>query len=151
MDDCIQEKSKISEYASETCIFCKIIKGEIPSSKVYEDEKVFAFLDIGPVNKGHTLVIPKEHHETIVDVPDDLLKDVIVVVKKLSKTVKNGVGADGFSVLTNNYEAAGQVVPHAHFHIIPRLNSDGLMHWPQNKYSEGEMDSVKEKIVSKIS
>jgi histidine triad (HIT) family protein len=134
----------------DDCIFCKIINGEIPSSKVYEDEEVFAFLDIGPVNKGHTLVIPKEHHETIVDIPDDLLHKVIVVVKKLSKAVKEGVGADGFNVLMSNHEAAGQVVPHAHFHIIPRLSSDGLKHWPHGKYDEGEMDSVKEKIVSKI-
>ena len=134
----------------DNCIFCKIIKGEIPCSKVYEDGKVLAFLDIGPVSKGHTLVIPKEHHETMVDVPDDLLKEVIVVVKRLSKAVKESTNADGFNILMSNHEAAGQVVPHAHFHIIPRLSSDGLKHWPQGKYDEGEMDAVKEKIVSKV-
>ena len=128
------------------CIFCKIIKGEIPSSKVYEDSNVLAFLDIGPVNKGHTLVIPKEHYETLFDVPDDLLKEVIVVVKKVSKAVKKGVEADGISLGMSNYKAAGQVVPHAHFHIMPRFSDDGLKLWPQGKYEEGEMDSYKEKI-----
>ena len=131
----------------EDCIFCKIIKGEIPSSKLYENEKVFAFLDITPVNKGHSLVIPKEHYETLMDMPDDILKEVSVIVKKISSAVKKAVNADGISIGMSNYKAAGQVVPHAHIHIMPRFEDDGLKFWPQSKYEEGEIDEYKEKII----
>ena len=130
----------------DECIFCKIIKGEIPSSKIYESDNVLAFLDIGPVNKGHTLVIPKEHHETLMDIPDELLKELILTVKKVCKAVKQGVNAEGISLGMSNYKAAGQVVPHAHFHIMPRFDNDGLKLWPQGKYEEGEMDIYTKKI-----
>lgn len=128
------------------CIFCKIIKGEIPSSKLYENDKVFAFLDIAPVNKGHSLVIPKEHYETLMDIPDELLKEISVVVKKISSAVKKAVNADGISIGQSNYKAAGQVVPHLHFHIMPRFENDGFKFWPQSKYEEGEIESYREKI-----
>jgi len=134
--------------SNEDCIFCKIIKGEIPCSKIYENEKVLAFLDIGPVNKGHTLVIPKQHHETLMDIPDDTLKQITIIVKKVCKAVKQGVNADGISLGMSNYKAAGQVVPHAHFHIMPRFENDGLKLWPQGKYEENEMNFYKEKIES---
>lgn len=130
----------------EDCIFCKILKGEIPSSKIYENDKVLAFLDIMPVHKGHTLVIPKEHYETILDIPEDLLKESIVVLKKVSKAVKQGVEADGISIGQSNFKAANQAVPHLHFHIMPRFDNDGLKFWPQGKYEEGEMDAFREKI-----
>lgn len=148
MNDCIQQKSEISSHTSEACIFCKIVKGEIPCSKIYENENVFAFLDIAPVNKGHALVIPKEHHETLMDVPDEILKEVAVSLKKVCNAVKKGVNANGISVGMSNYKAAGQVVPHAHFHIMPRFDEDGLKLWPQGKYGEGEMDKFRDKIVS---
>ena len=128
------------------CIFCKIIKGEIPSSKIYENDKVLAFLDIAPVHKGHTLVIPKEHYETILDIPEDLLKEVISVVKKVSKAVKQGVKSDGISIGQSNFKAGGQVVPHLHLHIMPRYSNDGLRFWPQQEYEEGEMNIYREKI-----
>ncbi len=129
------------------CIFCKIIKGEIPCSKIYENDKIMAFLDIMPVNKGHTLVVPKEHYETILDLPDDLLNELIVSTKKISKAVMKGVNADGFNIGVNTKEAAGQIIMHAHLHIIPRFSNDGLKSWPQSKYAEGEMDKVRESIV----
>ncbi|MDP7324199.1 MAG: HIT family protein [Candidatus Woesearchaeota archaeon] len=132
------------------CIFCKIIKGELPCSKIYEDDKIFSFLDIGPVNKGHTLVIPKEHHEVLMDVPDDLLKELALAVKKISKAVMKGTGCDGLTVGISNYKAGGQVVPHAHFHIMPRLEDDGLKMWPQGKYDDGEMDNYKDKIINAL-
>ena len=131
---------------SDECIFCKIIKGEIPCTKVYEDDNVFAFLDIGPVNKGHTLVMPKEHYETILDMPDELLCSVTKAVKKLSKAVKEGTGCGGLCILQNNFKISGQLVPHYHVHIIPRLETDELKHWPQGKYAEGEADEIAEKI-----
>lgn len=131
------------------CIFCKIVaKGEIPSTNVYENENVLAFLDIGPTNKGHTLVIPKRHYENLLDTPDDDLKEVMLAVKKVAAAVIKGVEADGFNIQMSNKEAAGQVVPHAHVHIIPRFNDDGLKLWPQGKYEEGEIQDIADKIKS---
>ena len=132
------------------CIFCKIVKGEIPSAKIYEDKDILAFLDIAPVNKGHALVIPKEHHETILDVPDDLLQKVIIATKKVSKALMKAANAEGLTVTMNNYKAAGQEVPHAHFHIIPRYSKDGLKLWPQGKYDSNEMEEYKNKILKEI-
>lgn len=131
-----------------SCIFCKIIKGELPSNKIYENDKILAFLDIGPVNKGHTLVIPKEHYETIYDVPEELLKEMIVIVKKITIAVKKAVNADGINLGQSNETAAGQAVPHLHFHIMPRLKDDGFHHWPQGTYKDGEMKEYMEKIKS---
>ena len=128
------------------CIFCKICNNEIPCSKIYEDDDFLCFLDINPVNKGHVLVIPKGHYETILDIPDDILRRLILVVKKISKAVKNGMNVGGFNVTMNNYKEAGQVVPHAHFHIIPRIENDGLEPWAQGEYEEGEMEGVLERI-----
>lgn len=130
----------------DECIFCKILKGEIPSSKVYENDKVYAFLDIGPVNKGHSLVIPKEHHVNVDDIPEELFKDMAAAVKKVSIAVKKAVGADGISLGMSNGEYAGQVVMHAHIHIMPRFMGDGLKLWPQGKYEEGEMEKVCSRI-----
>jgi histidine triad (HIT) family protein len=134
----------------EDCIFCKIVKGEIPCSKIYEDENIFAFLDIAPVHKGHALVIPKKHFETILDIPENELKELILAVKKIATAVEKGTEADGFVVTMSNRKAAGQVVPHAHFHIIPRYKDDGLKHWPKIEYKEGEMEEVRDKITNQL-
>jgi len=131
----------------EDCIFCKIIKGEIPSAKLFENDKVYAFLDIGPVHKGHSLVIPKEHYETLMDIPDEILKEMAAALKIISKAVKKATSADGISIGMSNYKAAGQVVPHAHFHIMPRFEDDGLKLWPQGKYEDGEMEKTKQDII----
>ena len=133
------------------CIFCKIVKKEIPSSTVYENKNVLAFLDIYPVNKGHVLIIPKKHYETLTDIPDELLADVMKATKKVAKAVMKAMKTDGFNVGMNNYKAAGQLVPHAHFHIIPRFNEDGLKLWPQGSYQEGEMKPIAEAIKKNIS
>ncbi len=139
------------ENIMTSCIFCKIVKGEIPSTRVYEDGKVLAFLDIGPVSKGHTLVIPKNHYKTIMDIPDDVLKDLILVVKRVSGAVIDAIGAKGINVGINNHEAAGQSVPHAHFHVMPRHEADGLTLWPQGKYRhDEEMQEYAEKIRSRL-
>lgn len=132
----------------DDCIFCKIIKGEIPSHKVYEDDEVLAFLDINPINKGHTLVVPKEHYENLVELPEDLAEQVIRVVKKVAPSVTEVTKADGFNVGLNNGEAAGQVVMHAHFHIIPRFDDDGLAPWPRKEYTDTE---EKEELARSIS
>ena len=129
----------------ETCLFCKIVRGEIPCTKVYENEKALAFLDISPVNKGHTLVLPKKHFETIVDIDDQSLCELIKAVKKLSNAVMKAVKADGINIGINNYRAAGQLVPHLHVHIMPRFENDGLkLDWPAKKFPD--MDKIAEKI-----
>ena len=112
------------------CIFCKIIEGELPCYKVYEDKRVIAFLDINPINKGHVLVVPKEHYNNLLDTPKDLLKDLTMVVQKLTPDILEAIGAKDFNLGLNNGRAAGQIVDHVHFHVIPRFVGDNLRHWP---------------------
>src|SRR3989344_9120450 len=135
----------------ENCLFCKIINGEIPSTKVYEDEDIFVFLDINPVNIGHTLVIPKKHSRNILDIEEGDLKNVIMGVQKISQSIKKAVSADGINVMNNNEPVAGQVIFHTHFHVIPRFESDGYKNWKgKTKYVEGEAEQVAEKIRKEI-
>ena len=105
------------------CIFCKIAAGEIPSFKVYEDDKVLAYLDINPFSPGHTLVIPKVHSSCLLDTGADTLSVVVAAVRKVAAHLKTALPCDGFNILQNNGLAAGQTVPHIHFHIVPRLGS----------------------------
>ncbi len=129
------------------CIFCKIAKGEIPSSKIHEDKDVIAFLDIAPANKGHCLVIPKEHYETLADLPPELLRKTMDVCQKVAKALSLSLGTDGFNLFMNNGRAAGQLVAHAHFHIVPRFSTDGIrFEWPHKKYDDKEMQAYQEKI-----
>lgn len=131
----------------DDCIFCKIVKGEIPSTKVYEDEFFLAFLDIMPANKGHVLVIPKEHYEKLTDLPDDLLSKLALKVKEVAGMVVSGLSSQGFNIVQNNDKVAGQEVPHVHFHIIPRNSDDGLsIQWRHLKYEDGEAVEYQEKI-----
>ena len=111
------------------CIFCKIIAGELPSDKIYEDEEVLAFMDIRPVARGHALVVPKKHSEDLLTTDDAILDGLLPKVKKIATAVMNGVKADGVNITTNHGAAAGQVVFHLHFHIIPRIKGDGLKPW----------------------
>lgn len=134
----------------EDCIFCKIVKKEIPSEKIYEDEIVFAFLDIRPVNIGHTLIVPKEHFKNIFDLPEDTLTHMMKVVKKISIALKK-FGSDGINIHINNEKAAGQIVFHSHIHLIPRFEGDNLFHWPgRDLYKEAETKEVAKKIISML-
>ena len=135
---------------NKDCIFCKIIAGEIPAEKVYEDNEILAFLDITPINAGHTLVIPKKHYENLFELPDDILQKISIKLRDLGRAVKEAVGAEGLNIGMNNREAAGQLVPHAHFHLIPRYLSDGYKHWGGRKYKEGEIEKVAKEISKKI-
>lgn len=110
------------------CIFCQIVAGEIPAIKLFEDEHVLAFMDIGPVVKGHVLVIPKAHHNPLARTPDAVLAQVIAGVRVVAQALQEGLGADGVNVHQANGAVAGQVVPHLHFHVIPRFKHDGH-HW----------------------
>lgn len=126
------------------CIFCKIIKGEIPSTKVYEDKNTLAFLDINPITPGHLLVAPKEHAEIIEEISEKSLTEAIKVTKKLISVLDQF--NEGTNIGLNNKSAAGQLVPHVHFHVIPRNEGDGLKHWPSQKYDKGQAEAVADKI-----
>lgn len=115
------------------CLFCKIINGDIPCDKVYEDSRTLAFLDISPVNPGHTLVIHKHHHVDIFDTPENDLCDLFCTAKKMAGAVLSATKSDGINIGMNNKPAAGQVIFHAHIHVMPRLANDGLKHWPHQK------------------
>ena len=130
----------------ENCIFCKIIKGEIPSYKIYEDADTLAFLDIHPVNPGHTLVIPKKHSYNILDIDSKDWAAVAEAVRKVSRTLHDALSADGINLQMNNREHAGQLVDHPHVHIIPRYKNDGLRHWPGKSYQPGEAEEIVKKI-----
>lgn len=114
----------------ESCVFCRICAGALPCTRVYEDGDFLAFLDLNPVSVGHTLLIPKGHYETLLDVPEDIAGKMGPVLARLGKAVMNATGAGGFNCLQNNFAVAGQVVFHSHWHIIPRMEGDGLTHWP---------------------
>ncbi|MFC6731107.1 MULTISPECIES: HIT family protein [unclassified Haladaptatus] len=109
----------------DDCIFCKIIDGEIPSRTVYEDDQVLAFLDVNPLTRGHTLVIPKSHHQTVADLPEDVGEAVFTTLYRLTPAVESAVSADGSNIGINNGTAAGQEVQHVHAHIVPRFEGDG--------------------------
>jgi len=132
------------------CLFCKIINGEIPATKVYEDDNVLAFLDIHPVNPGHTLIVPKVHSDELLGTDDKVLEQMIVVTKRVAAAILRGLGYEAFNLEQNNGKIAGQVIPHLHWHIVPRRADDGLKHWPGKEYGEGEANDVAVKIRSEI-
>ncbi len=134
------------------CIFCKIVAGEIPVYKVMEDDAAIGFMDIGPVAQGHALLIPREHYQTIGDMPQDVAGAVLRRLPQLVAAVEKATGCQGVNVLQNNGAIAGQLVPHVHFHVIPR-NPDGEFNfnWPSGKYPEGKMEELGSKIKAAIS
>ena len=130
------------------CIFCKIVAKDIPATVVFEDEELLVFMDIGPIIKGHALVIPKKHYDPVTETPDHVLARLHLAAKRVAQAQLNGLGADGVNIMQNNGKAAGQEVPHLHIHVIPRFNQDGH-HWNWNakKYDDfNEMNQLAEKM-----
>lgn len=135
----------------EECIFCKIAKKEVKASLVYEDENFIAFLDKSPIFKGHTLLIPKKHIETLFDFTEDYLRQLGIETKRIADGMKKGVGCDGILLINNN--VVSQSVPHFHVHIIPRDKGKPLkgFMWPRTKYKdEKEEEDFREKIANTI-
>ena len=129
------------------CIFCKIVRGEIPCAKIFEDTHVLSFMDINPINRGHALIIPKQHYATLFEVPPDELQACIVVAQRVARAVYRATAADGLNLVQNNLKAAGQLIDHVHFHAIPRHHNDGfLTSWPGKPYPDGELSKMLEKI-----
>ena len=131
-----------------TTIFTQIINGEIPATKIYEDEITFAFLDANPVNPGHTLVIPKEEYKDIYEIPEDVLCNVAQTTKLLAPVIKKAVNADGLNIHNNNEAPAGQKVFHFHLHLIPRFKGDGYTHWhgAENYHEGNKADEIAKNI-----
>lgn len=126
-------------------IFTKILNKEIPGEIIYEDSDFFAILDINPVNKGHVLVIPKQEFKDFTEIPDDLMGKYFLAAKKIGNAILK-IGYEGFNLTMNTKAAAGQIIFHAHIHIIPRKSGDGLNPWPSKKYEEGELEIYANKI-----
>ena len=126
------------------CIFCMIVKRKIPSKILFENEKILAFLDIYPIFKGHTIVIPKKHFRNLEDIPENDLIEILKVVKDLAILIHNKLEIDGYNILQNNFEAAGQVIEHFHIHIIPRSKNDGRfkLKIPREQASEEELNKI---------
>lgn len=132
---------------NENCIFCKIAAGDIPSATIYEDDDFRVILDIEPASKGHALILPKEHYANLYELPEELAAKALVVAKKVISKMTDIVGCDGYNVLQNNGETAGQTVFHFHMHLIPRYEKDDVtISWKQGTITE----ELKEEIVSKM-
>ncbi len=132
------------------CLFCNIIAKKFPAVFVYEDEKVAAFLDIKPVNPGHTLCVPKAHFANIFDVTEETFCDVAAATKRIALAIRAAVDADGINLIVNNDRAAGQLVPHIHLHIVPRFLTDGFHHWKGAPYKQGEIEGVAAEIRARL-
>ncbi|KAL1989909.1 hypothetical protein VTN49DRAFT_7106 [Thermomyces lanuginosus] len=134
--------------SSAACIFCKIIKGDIPSFKLFENDKVLAFLDIQPLSRGHALVIPKYHGSKLTEIPDEDLSAILPVAKKIAAAT----GASDYNILQNNGAAAHQVVEHVHFHVIPKPNAtEGLgIGWPAQSTDMDKLKALHEELKSKM-
>ncbi len=135
----------------EDCIFCKIAAGTIPCAKVYEDDDVISFMDINPISEAHTLIITKQHYQYAHQCPPQLFARLASKLPSIAAAVLEVSGADGYNLLCNNGNASGQVVPHLHFHVIPRFKGDGVFsRWPAGKYDEGRMHQLCEQIIEKM-
>ena len=132
---------------NENCIFCKIAAGEIPSATIYEDDDFRVILDIEPASKGHALILPKDHYANLYELPEELAAKVLIVAKKVIASMTEIVGCDGYNVLQNNGEVAGQTVFHFHMHLIPRYKDDDVtIGWNQGELTE----ELKAEILSKM-
>jgi len=134
----------------ENCIFCKIANGAIPAATLYEDDKFRVILDLGPASKGHALILPKEHYADIYEIPEELAGEVYKLAAKMAKKMTAALGCDGFNIVQNNKEVAGQTVFHFHMHLIPRYENDQVgLTWKPGKLTDEVkqeiLDSMKEK------
>lgn len=131
----------------ENCIFCKIAAGEIPSATIYEDDDFRAILDLGPASKGHALLLPKEHCANLYEIPDELAAKVLPTAKKIVARMTEVLGCDGYNLVQNNGEAAGQTVFHFHLHMIPRWKEDGVgLTWEMGSLKEEDKAEILEKL-----
>ena len=133
----------------DNCIFCKIAAGEIPSRKIYEDKDLIAIMDLNPTSKGHSLIIPKEHCTNIYDIDEDIAAKVMKTAKKLATKMTVALNCDGFNLLQNNGETAGQTMFHFHMHLIPRYKDadNNMLKFTSVSFSDEEMDAIRDQII----
>lgn len=132
----------------DDCIFCKIANGEIPSKTLYEDADFRVILDLGPATKGHALILPKDHYANLYELPDETAAKVMQLAKKMATQMTEKLGCDGFNLVQNNGETAGQTVFHFHLHLIPRYEDDGQkIGWTPGSPSQEELEEIKNTIV----
>lgn len=129
------------------CIFCRIVKGEIPCNKIGENDDFLCFLDIKPITEGHALIVPKRHFTDIMEFPPELDREYFAFAQEMAKRIIRAVDADGFNLGMNNGKAAGQVVMHQHTHIIPRFDGDGLSSWPSADVTPEELALLQKRIL----
>ena len=131
----------------DDCIFCKIANGEIPSATLYEDEDFRVILDLGPASKGHALILPKEHYKDLCELDDAVAAKVLPLAGKMGRAMKKALHFDGFNLVQNNGEAAGQTVMHFHMHMIPRYKNDNVgLGWHMGELSEADKNEILEKL-----
>lgn len=132
----------------DNCIFCKIANGEIPSKTLYEDDQFRVILDLGPATKGHALILPKEHYRDLYQLPEECAGDAMKLAKKMVLQMREKLGCEGFNLVQNNGDLAGQTVFHFHLHLIPRYRADGQkIGWKPREASEEELEAVKNQII----
>ena len=133
----------------DDCIFCKLANGDIPTNTIYEDADFKVFLDASPATKGHCLIVPKEHFDNLADLDDGVAAKVLPVAKKIMKLLSDKLGWDGFNLVQNNGEVAGQTVFHFHMHLIPRYVDDGQdINWKPGSPDKEALESILNEIVS---
>lgn len=131
----------------ENCIFCKIAEGAIPAATLYEDDDFRVILDLGPATKGHALILPKVHAANIYELPDEIAGKAMILAKKMATIMTEAFNCDGFNILQNNGEVAGQTVFHFHMHLIPRYKEDGV----ELTWNPGELtNEVRDEILAKL-
>lgn len=131
----------------QNCIFCKLANGEIPTYSIYEDERFRVILDAEPANKGHALILPKSHYKNIYELPDNMAADVMILAKKMAVTMTEKLHCDGFNLVQNNNEVAGQTVFHFHMHLIPRyINDNQEIGWNKLQLSNDEFEAIRKQI-----
>ena len=133
----------------DDCIFCKLANGVFPTNSVYEDEDFNVILDASPATKGHALILPKEHYANMFEIDDDILAKAAKLAKKIMTHEKEILGCDGYNLVQNNGEAAGQTVFHFHMHLIPRYsdnNESKMINWKPNEFSDEEMKDICDKM-----
>ena len=133
----------------ENCIFCKIITGEIPSNTIYEDDEFKVVLDVSPASKGHALILPKNHYADLYEIDEDVAADAMKLAKKLAIHMTDVLKCDGFNLVQNNHEVAGQTVFHFHMHLIPRyLNAknNDILNWSHETFSPEEMAEIRDSL-----
>lgn len=129
----------------DDCIFCKLANGVFPTNSIYEDDDFNVILDVGPATRGHALILPKEHYANIYEIPEETAGKVMILAKRLATKMTDRLGADGFNLVQNNNECAGQTVFHFHFHLIPRYENDGQnLLWNPTSPSEEELAEIKD-------